>query len=395
MNWKEEAFQLLEQLVAIPSINPGEKPLDRALYGEKAVGEKLLRYFEEYLPDFSCWKEEVLPERFNCYASYVRGDNYPTILLETHLDTVDVKGMTVEPFQLTREGKKWFGRGACDAKGQLTAMIIGLRKALAEQGGKLPVNILLAAVVDEEHKHRGVDHLVERSVTADLAIVGEPTQLEFGAFHKGSIRFVLETVGKNAHSSTPWNGENAIEKMAEIVMVLKEDIKQAVERVVHPLCGKSSLSVTLISGGEQVNIIPDQCSIHVDRRLNPQENWQESLDDLKQLVKQKISSSLWADLVWQKPYLIDPPLTNDLSTSELMALSEVIQKIRPDFNFVGLQFGCDASKIQPAGIPTVVFGPGSIHEAHTEDEWIDEDELMEAVEIYSTIFQSYQIVESV
>ncbi|MEI3607231.1 M20/M25/M40 family metallo-hydrolase [Pseudogracilibacillus sp. SE30717A] len=391
MDWKEEAFELLEKLVSIPSINPGEKPLDEALYGEKAVGDKLLCYFKEYLPDFSYWKEEVLPERFNCFASYVRGENYPTILLETHLDTVDVKGMTVEPFTLTRQGNKWFGRGACDAKGQLTAMIIGLRKALEEQDGKLPVNIILAAVVDEEHKHRGVDHLVEQSVSADLAIVGEPTQLEFGAFHKGSIRFVLETIGKNAHSSTPWNGENAVEKMAEVVMVLKEDAKQAVEGIVHPLCGKSSLSVTLISGGEQVNIIPDQCSIHVDRRLNPQENWQESLDDLRLLVKQKVSFSLWEDLVWQKPYLIDPPLTNDLSTRELVALSDVIQQIRPDFDFVGLQFGCDASKIQPAGIPTVVFGPGSINEAHTADEWIDADELMEAVDIYSTIFQTYRL----
>ncbi len=391
MNWKEEAFQLLEQLVAIPSINPGENPLDDAIYGEQAVGDALLHYLETYLPAFSCWKEEVLPKRFNCYASYDRGEKYPTILLETHLDTVDVKGMTVDPFTLTRQGEKWYGRGACDAKGQLTAMIMGLRKALAEQGGELPVNILFVAVVDEEHKHRGVDHLVERSVSADLAIVGEPTQLEFGAFHKGSIRFVLETVGKNAHSSTPWNGENAIEKMAEVLIVLKEDAKQAVEGIVHPLCGKSSLSVTLISGGEQVNIIPDQCSIHVDRRLNPGEMWQESLHDLKELVQTKVTDSLWEDLVWQTPYLIDPPLTNDLATRELVALSNVVQQIRPDFDFVGLQFGCDASKIQPAGIPTVVFGPGSIHEAHTADEWIDAEELMKAVDIYSTIFQTYQL----
>lgn len=106
MNWKVEAFQLLEQLVAIPSINPGENPSDGATYGEKAVGDALLHYFETYLPTFSCWKEEVLPERFNCFASYVRGENYPTILLETHLDTVDVKGMSVEPFTLTHQDNK-------------------------------------------------------------------------------------------------------------------------------------------------------------------------------------------------------------------------------------------------------------------------------------------------
>src|SRR5699024_8268911 len=135
----------------------------------------------------------------------------------------------------------------------LVAMIIGLQKALAEID-KLPVNILLAAVVDEEHKHRGVDYLVAKNVKADLAIVGEPTRLEFGAFHKGSIRLVVETIGKSVHSSTPWEGENAIEKMVDVIKILKEEAKEEVETIHHPLCGNSSLSTTLITGGDQVNI---------------------------------------------------------------------------------------------------------------------------------------------
>ncbi|MEV9641453.1 M20/M25/M40 family metallo-hydrolase [Mammaliicoccus sciuri] len=386
MNWEKEAFHLLKLLVEIPSINPGESTNFSENYGEKEVGVKFASYLQEYLPEFTTWKEEVLPDRFNYYASYIGGNKFPTILLETHLDTVDIQGMTVEPFELTSSGDKWYGRGACDAKGQLTAMVIGLRKALAENNGVLPLNVLLVAVVDEEHRHRGVDFLMEKSVEADLAIVGEPTSLQFGTYHKGSVRFVLEVNGKSAHSSTPWEGDNAIEKMTDIITIIKEHVKPSVENNSHPLCGKSSLSITLISGGEQVNIIPSNCSIHIDRRLNPQENWQDAIEDIKERVQKAISPNLWEDIIWNEPYLIDPPLENNLNTKELLALTEVLKKLNPNIEYSGLQFGCDASKIQPKGIPTVVFGPGSIQEAHTEDEWIAAEQMVQAINMYSFIF---------
>lgn len=139
-----------------------------------------------------------------------------------------------------------------------------------------------------------------------------------------------------------------------------------------------------------MNIIPDKCSIHVDRRLNSHENWQDSFRELKQTVKKRVNSNLWESILWNKPYLIDPPLTNDLYAEGLIALSESVKKIQPNFSYSGLQFGCDASKIQPTGIPTVVFGPGSITEAHTEDEWIETEELIKAIEIYSIIFQTFK-----
>lgn len=386
MDLKSESFELLDLLVSTPSINPGEKRPYKTPYGEKEVGKKLLSYLQTKFPNLSCWKEEVLPDRFNIYAHYVRGKDYPTILLETHLDTVDVKEMVIEPFTLIETEGKWYGRGSCDAKGQITAMLIGLKKALVEGNGQLPVNIVFAAVVDEEHRHRGVDDLVKGSINADLAIVGEPTELQFGAFHKGSIRFELSTTGKSVHSSTPWKGDNAIEKMSDVIQILKHDIRKMVENITHPLCGKSSVSVTLIQGGEQVNIIPNKCSIHIDRRLNPQEQWQEALNTIKETVKLRVSSAIWNDLIWHDPYLIDPPLSNNLSSKGLQALKRVMEKINSNYDFVGLQYGCDASKIAEHHIPTVVFGPGSIDQAHTNDEWIDIDELLYAIDIYSKVF---------
>ncbi|AQQ55615.1 M20 family metallopeptidase [Planococcus lenghuensis] len=387
MDWKSTTFNVLKELIAIPSINPGDQETFSHPYGEKAVGDKLLSLIERELPDLTCWKEEVLPTRFNCYAHYFRGDEYPTVLLETHLDTVDVKGMNIDPFVLKEKDGKWYGRGACDAKGQLTAMLMGIKKALVESNGLLPVNILLAAVVDEEHKHRGVDYLVNNDIKADVAIVGEPTQLRFGAFHKGSIRFTVETRGKAAHSSNPWSGENAIEKMSDIIQVLKREVKEATESISHPLCGVSSLSVTLVSGGEQVNIIPTSCLIHVDRRLNPQEQWQQVLKDIKAMVKDKVEDSIWRDIIWHDPYLVDPPLSNELDNTALQEVNRIMKKDIPNFEFVGLQYGCDASKIEPANIPTFVFGPGNIDQAHTAEEWIAEIDVLKAIGIYSNLLQ--------
>jgi acetylornithine deacetylase len=390
MDWTAEAFTLLSRLVAIPSINPGDQSNYGTEYGEQAAGDYLFDYLQQQMPYMKVEKAEVLPNRNNIIAAYHRGENFPSILLETHLDTVDVQGMEINPFQLVEKEGKWYGRGANDAKGQITAMLLGLQKAFQEEGGELPLNILFAATADEEHRHRGVDALVEDvSLKADLAIVGEPTELKVGAFHKGSIRFKVTSHGINAHSSTPWAGENAIDKMADVIQILKSNVREEVESITHPYCGKSAISQNLIDGGEQVNIIPGECTIHVDRRLNPQEDWQTAYAHIKNTVHQELSREISQDITWHQPYLIDPPLSNDLNGHSLITLKHIMKDLDSDFDYTGLQFGCDASKIAPKDIPTVVFGPGSIRQAHTNDEWIDSAELLEAINIYAHIFRSF------
>lgn len=392
MKWETEAFRLLSKLVSIPSVNPGKQEYYTEPYGELEVAEKLITYLKGNMPYMEVGKEEVLPNRYNVYANYYRGVKYPTLLLVTHLDTVGVQGMTIDPFTLVDNHGKWFGRGANDDKGQITAMLIGLQKALHEEEGKVPLNINFVAVIDEEHLHRGVDYLVENDeIHADLAIVGEPTELEVAAFHKGSIRFKVTTHGKSAHSSTPDEGENAIDQMSDTIQVLKGTVKKEVENITHQFCGKSTISQTLINGGEQVNIIPDECTIHVDRRLNPQENWKESFTHIKETVQKEMSDEMWEHITWHHPYLIDPPLFNNLENESLVTLKYIMRELNKEFNYTGLQFGCDASKIAPKGIPTVVFGPGSIKQAHTKDEWLDSKDLMRAVDIYVYIFRNFSL----
>src|SRR5699024_6585945 len=112
---------------------------------------------------------------------------------------------------------------------------------------------------------------------------------------------------------------------------------------------------------------------------------------LKQGIKDNVSEDIWNAITWNKPYLVDPPLANDLENMGLVSLRNALRNSCPTFEYIGLQFGCDASKIQPAGIPTVVFGPGSIREAHTADEWILADDLLKAIDMYSIIFQKFEL----
>ena len=177
--------------------------------------------------------------------------------------------------------------------------------------------------------------------------------------------------------------------MADVIQVLKSNVREEVESITHPFCGKSAISQNLIDGGEQVNIIPGECTIHVDRRLNPQEDWQAAYAHIKDTVHKELAEKTSQDITWHKPYLIDPPLSNDLNGASLIKLKHIMKNIDSDFDYIGLQFGCDASKIAPKNIPTVVFGPGSIRQAHTNDEWIDPKELSEAINIYAHIFRNF------
>ncbi|UCZ52886.1 M20/M25/M40 family metallo-hydrolase [Bacillus shivajii] len=385
--WQEKTKVLLEQLVNTPSVNPRDNEL---IEGEANVAEKLIEYVKENIPEAVIETQPVLNDRYNVVIKYEVSDNLPTVLLESHLDTVEVDQMIIEPFKMTEKDQKWWGRGVCDAKGQLASMIIGLEKAISDNK-PLSMNVIIAAVVDEEHLHRGVDELVNLNPKADFSIVGEPTKLRLGGVHKGSIRFKIETSGIPAHSATPWDGENAIYSMSDIIQCIKSKVVPEVEKKVHPLIGPSSVSVNLISGGEQVNAVPGKCEIHVDRRLNPGENWEEAYVSIKETLKRELTDATYSNTVFKDPYLIDPALDNELDDLNIQEFQTFLSNHHLNSDVIGLPFGCDASKVVKAITPTIVFGPGSIEQAHTKDEFIEIEQIMKAVHLYADFMCNGQL----
>jgi acetylornithine deacetylase/succinyl-diaminopimelate desuccinylase-like protein len=202
---------------------------------------------------------------------------------------------------------------------------------------------------------------------ADLAIVGEPTRLQVVTAHKGSLWLQLETRGKAAHGATPQLGQNAVHEMARIVDALETDYAARLRKRRHPLLGTATVNVGTISGGTQPNIVPDRCAITIDRRTLPGETETSVRREIAALLRAKrlsakISSTKLAPCL---------PLETSLKLPMVRRFLRSVGQTRP----AGVDFFCDAAVLSQGGIPSVVFGPGDIAQAHTADEWISLDSL--------------------
>jgi acetylornithine deacetylase/succinyl-diaminopimelate desuccinylase-like protein len=272
---------ILGQLVALPSVNPMGGSVDASICYESRVSDWLVRFFQSIGAPYE--RLEVSPGRDNVIARFESPGADFTILLDAHQDTVPVEGMTIAPFEpKVADGRLW-GRGACDVKGGMAAMLFAFRRLISERPTGA-ANVVLSCSCDEEATITGITDLVSYWSTnhgrskllqtrPDVAVIAEPTELDVVVAHRGVTRFKIRTKGRACHSSDPTQGINAIYRMGKLVSALQDysdHLTQAVK--VHPLCGGATLSVGKISGGTSVNIVPDECVIEVDRRLTPGEN---------------------------------------------------------------------------------------------------------------------------
>lgn len=367
---------LLRELVSIPSVNP-------ALEGGTGEGQLARRVADE-LRDLGAevWLEEVLPGRPNVLARV--GHRGPRLLLSAHLDTVQTTGMTVPPFAgEVREGRL-YGRGACDTKASLAAMLVALREGV--RSGRLTCQVTFAALVDEEVGFAGSKALVASSPEVDGAIFGEPTDLRLVVAHKGVLRFYVRTTGRAAHSATPELGVNAIEGMLGIAHLLS---KIPGARPQHPILGSPTVCITEIQGGVGRNTVPDRCRVHVDRRLLPGEDGEAVWAATRDLVQGSEEAKRFAGTVEvEPPYLLAPALETPEDAWVLRALERALQAVVGSAARVGAPYATDAGHVAAAGVPSVVFGPGSALEAHTATESV----ALEQVELASRVF--YELLTS-
>ena len=287
-----------------------------------------------------------------------------TILLAPHFDTVGADGTKFIP---QRKNGRLYGRGACDTKGSVAAMLSALCELGTDKSRPLETEIVFVGLIDEEHAQAGSRALAKSIFKADLAIVGEPTKLQVVTAHKGSLWLEVETRGKAAHGATPQLGKNAVHEMARIVDLLETDYAAQLRRRKHPLLGAATVNVGTISGGTQPNIVPDSCKITVDRRTLPGETDAGVQREIATVLRAKklsamISNSKLAPAV---------PMETNLTLPLVRQFMRSVGQTKPR----GVDFFCDAAVLSAAGIPSVVFGPGDIAQAHTADEWISLAEL--------------------
>src|SRR5260370_21940702 len=180
-----------------------------------------------------------------------------TIVFEAHQDPVPTDNMTIDPFGGVVENGRLYGRGACDIKGGMAAMLGAFARLVRERPASA-ANLLIACTVDEEHTFLGVQHLVRR-FRADAAVVAEPTQLQIVHAHKGAVRWHLHTTGRSCHSSRPELGVNAIYHMARVLPAVEAFADWLPTSRTDPLLGPPPLRGGIIAGRTSVNTLPYPC----------------------------------------------------------------------------------------------------------------------------------------
>ncbi|MEO6742311.1 MAG: M20 family metallopeptidase, partial [Chthoniobacteraceae bacterium] len=355
-------IETLRSLIAINSVNSSYEGGP----GEREIATWVRQFFEHR--GIVVWEQEVFPDRSNVIARLPGRDPSRRVILEAHMDTVSVQGMTIAPFDPRVEDGKVFGRGSCDTKAGLAAMMHAIA-SLHEGGITPPCEVWLAAVVDEEFSYRGVVKLCEE-LTAHAALVAEPTGMRAIIAGKGVLRWRIVVHGKAAHSSKPQLGVNAISHAARIVLAIEEDHTRLAAKG-HPLLGPATVNVGIIHGGVQVNFVPDECAIEIDRRLLPGEtvpavvaHYQGLLDELK------VQHPTF-DAVMEPPMLSDEALETAADSAPARLASAVLSGMGRDCTLGGVPFGSDASKLSRQGIPSLIIGPGSIDQAHAAVEFVE------------------------
>jgi len=198
--------------------------------------------------------------------------------------------------------------------------------------------------------------------------------------HKGIVRWRCQTHGRATHSAAPAAGDNAVYKMARVLAAYQQYADEEVGRLAsHDLCGPATLSVGMIRGGQSVNTVPDLCTIEIDRRLLPDEDPAEAYQHAVDYVARRADIDFPVEN--QPPYIQGLTFANKGNGELADALGRVVEQVTGSCRQVGVSYGTHAAFFAAAGVPTVVFGPGSIKQAHTKDEWVTLDQVEQAAEI--------------
>lgn len=382
MSPSSSSTQLLQDLVAIPSVNPmGRDDLPPEIVGEQAVAEYVAGALGRLGLDAVLVGRKG---RTSVVAEARVSGAADTLCVASHLDTVPVDGMEIDPFDPVIEGERLLGRGSCDTKAGMAALLCALGRVL--ERGTLRRNLVVVGEADEELSSVGVadvlDHLGGNK--PDWVLATEPTNLQIINAHKGVVHARVRADGRACHSSDPSGGRNAIVLLSRAILAIDDGARILTERP-HPQLGAATLSVGVVRGGQAPNIVPDRAEVWVDRRTLPGET--------AEAVRRQLEDSLGeagveGEVFVEACHEEKPPLETDPASMAVRSSAAALESVGLSPSCGEVAFGTDAGLFAQAGIPGIVLGPGSIDVAHTSREFVPLGEVEMMVRIFERLLET-------
>ncbi len=375
-----DALALTRALVEIDSRNPRLVPGGP---GERAAAEALAEVLGAW--GFKVDLLEPLPGRPNVLARIGGGVGGRSLLLNGHLDTVGVDGMTHEPWRAVERDGRLYGRGSADMKGGIAAMCAAAARA-AEDG--LGGEVIIAAVIDEEFESHGTRHLIDCGVTAHAAIVTEPTRLAIAPAHRGFAWVDVVATGRAAHGSRYDIGVDAITGMAHLLAELDAFQRETLAKRTHPLLGHASLHAGVIAGGTGISTYPDRCTVSLERRTLPGERGEEFVSEVEAAIA-RVRARFPEFAAEVRRGLTQAPNDVPLDHPIVLALSDAARAHGVTPSVEGLSCWTDAALLSAAGIPAVCFGPGDIALAHAAEEYVPVEQVTRATDVLTDVIRAW------
>ena len=371
----EAITRWLKEMIAIPSENPMAGQA-RPGHREKEIGEYYLEQMNQL--GMMVGSREAAPGRPNVFGTRAGRDDRPSLMLCGHLDTVPTEGYE-EPYMPHEQDGRIYGRGSCDMKAGL-ACYLEVVRLLQDADVGLSGSLILCGVADEEWQMIGSREIGRNGPFADQCIIGEPSDLAVCPAHKGQFGLFIRTFGKAVHSSIPEQGENAIERMAQVVNALSDYNEELALREPHPLCGHGTYSPGVIRGGDLASAVPDFCELEIDRRLLPSDMSKDVCKDIARRLeplKQEDPGFRYelSEPSWDIP-ANDLPVGSPVVQSLLNASVELTGQPEEVRSFPG---ATDAPHLKT---PAVVCGPGSLVQAHSLNEFVEVEQCVRATKMY-------------
>ncbi len=411
---QEKSLAFLKKLVAFDT--------SVIRHGEEGQEKDAQMYLAEYLRTLGCSVDVFEPdnEKMKDYPGYNSGHSYAgrpnvvavykgsgggkSLILNGHMDTMpsgDLDMWHTDPWQMTEKDGNLYGLGTDDMKGGLSALVLAVEFLLAE--GFCPAgDVIIESVVDEEGGGNGTLACVERGYRADGAIIAEGSNLEVFAANRGAWLVSAEITGRPIHASLRGFGENAIEKMVKVIRSIRELETKWMTTRRHPLLAPPTMNIGYIEGGVAASTVAEKCIMKFDVEYFPSEidkygnRHAVDKDEIVREVEDHINLMAAGD-TWLREHPIAfswyqdcPPFETDIQDPLVQTLADAAGRVTGKRVISGMTAGCDARHLTNiAKVPTVVFGPGTCHNAHVVNEYLPVEQYFQAIETYMEMIREW------